>query len=99
MTSLRWYIRKDERPLDPEKAVMDLKFQEETRRILATLTPREEKIIRMRFGIREKAEYTPEETGKVFGVTRERIRQIEATAIRKLRHPQRIAKLEAVKGN
>lgn len=90
---------KDEHSIDPEKAVMDLNFQEETRKILATLSPREEKIVRMRFGIREKSEYTLEETGKVFGVTRERIRQIEATALRKLRHPQRIAALETVKGD
>lgn len=84
---------KDEHSPDPEKAVMDLNFQEETQKVLATLTPREEKIVRMRFGIREKSEYTLEETGKVFGVTRERIRQIEAIAIRKLRHPQRIVTL------
>lgn len=86
---------KDEHSPDPEKAVMNLNFQEETRRILATLTPREEKIIRMRFGIREKSEYTLEETGKTFSVTRERIRQIEATALRKLRQPQRIVTLKA----
>ena len=86
---------KDERSPDPEKAVIDLNFQEETRKILATLTPREEKIIRMRFGIREESDYTLEETGKVFGVTRERIRQIEATALRKLRHPQRTVTLKA----
>ena len=88
---------RDEHSPDPEKAVMDLNLQEETRRILTTLTPREEKIIRMRFGIREKSDYTLEETGRVFGVTRERIRQIEATALRKLRHPQRIATYKAVK--
>ena len=87
---------KDDHSPDPEKAAIDLNFQEETRRILATLTPREEKIIRMRFGIREKSDYTLEETGEVFGVTRERIRQIEATALRKLRHPQRITTLKAV---
>jgi len=86
---------KDERSPDPEKAAIDLNLQQETRRILTTLSPREEKIIRMRFGIREKAEYTLEETGKVFGVTRERIRQIEATALRKLRQPQRIVTLKA----
>src|SRR5712692_2212389 len=90
---------KDEHSADPEKAAMNLNFQEETQKILTTLTPREEKIVRMRFGIREKSEYTLEETGKVFGVTRERIRQIEATAVRKLRHQQRIANLKAVKGN
>jgi len=84
---------KDEHSTDPEKAVLDLNLQEETRRILATLSPREEKIIRMRFGIREKSEYTLEETGKIFSVTRERIRQIEAAALRKLRHPQRIITL------
>ena len=87
---------KDEHSLDPEKAVMDSHFQEETRRILATLTPREEKIVRMRFGIREKTDYTLEETGKIFGVTRERIRQIEATALRKLRHPRRMTVLKAI---
>ena len=87
---------RDEHSPDPEETVMDLNLQEETQRILTTLTPREEKIIRMRFGISEKAEYTLEETGKVFGVTRERIRQIEATALRKLRQPQRIVALAAV---
>jgi len=86
---------KDEHSADPEEVVIDLNLQKETWRILATLTPREEKIIRMRFGIREKAEYTLEETGKVFGVTRERIRQIEAVALRKLRDPKRIATLKA----
>jgi RNA polymerase primary sigma factor len=75
----------DERALDPEAHFMDLKFKEEMQRILTTLTPREEKIIRMRFGIREKSTHTLEETGKVFGITRERIRQIEAIALRKLR--------------
>lgn len=87
---------KDEHSPDPEKSIIDLNLQEETRRILSTLSPREEKIIRMRFGIREKSDYTLEETGEVFGVTRERIRQIEATALRKLRHPQRIAAYKAV---
>ena len=86
---------KDEHSPDPEKAIIDLNLQEETRRILSTLSPREEKIIRMRFGIREKSDYTLEETGEVFGVTRERIRQIEATALRKLRHPQRITAYKA----
>lgn len=75
----------DERALDPEAHFMDLKFKEEMQRILTTLTPREEKIIRMRFGIREKSTHTLEETGKVFGITRERIRQIEAIALKKLR--------------
>ena len=87
---------KDDHSPDPEKAVMDFHFQEEMRRILATLTPREEKIVRMRFGIREKMDYTLEETGKIFGVTRERIRQIEATALRKLRRPQRMTALRVI---
>jgi RNA polymerase primary sigma factor len=86
---------KDERCLDPEKATIDLHVKEETQKILRTLSPREEKILRMRFGIREKAEYTLEETGKIFGVTRERIRQIEALALRKLRTSQRLANLKA----
>jgi RNA polymerase primary sigma factor len=64
------------------------------RRILATLTPREEKVLRMRFGIGEKSDHTLEEVGKDFTVTRERIRQIEAKALRKLRHPTRSKKLK-----
>jgi RNA polymerase primary sigma factor len=59
------------------------------RKVLATLTPREERILRMRFGIGESSEHTLEEVGKDFSVTRERIRQIEAKALRKLRHPSR----------
>jgi RNA polymerase primary sigma factor len=77
---------KDEHSPDPELMVVDSDFREELQRILATLSPREEKIICMRFGIGEKSDHTLEETGKVFGVTRERIRQIEDTALRKLRH-------------
>jgi RNA polymerase primary sigma factor len=88
---------RDEHSPDPEKAAMELNLQEETQRILTTLSPREEKILRMRFGIREKSDYTLEETGKVFGITRERIRQIEAIALRKLRHPERIAACKALK--
>ncbi|MGH7825204.1 MAG: sigma-70 family RNA polymerase sigma factor [Candidatus Binatia bacterium] len=78
-------VIKDQHSPDPESIVIDSSLQEELQRILSTLSPREEKIIRMRFGIREKTDYTLEETGKVFGVTRERIRQIEAIALRKLR--------------
>jgi RNA polymerase primary sigma factor len=63
--------------------------RKEMHRILATLSAREEKILRMRFGINEKAEYTLEETGQLFGVSRERIRQIEAAALRKLRYAPR----------
>ncbi len=80
-------IRDDHSP-DPETTAISLDLQRETQRILRSLGPREEKILRMRFGIGEKAEYTLEETGKVFGITRERIRQIEASALRKLRRPR-----------
>jgi RNA polymerase primary sigma factor len=76
----------DEHSPDPELVVLDSDFREKMQRILATLSPREEKIICMRFGIGEKSDHTLEETGRVFGVTRERIRQIEDIAIRKLRH-------------
>jgi len=75
----------DENAVDPETLFMAVRFKEEMQRIVTTLTPREEKIICMRFGIREKSSYTLEETGKVFGITRERIRQIEAMALKKLR--------------
>lgn len=78
-------VIKDERALDPESVLADSRCREEIFNMLKRLSPREEKIIRMRFGIREKMNYTLEETGKVFGVTRERIRQIEAIALRKLR--------------
>ena len=79
-------VIRDEHSCDPELVVVDSNFREELQRILATLSPREERIICMRFGIGEKSDHTLEETGKVFGVTRERIRQIEDIAIRKLRH-------------
>ena len=79
---------KDSR-ISPSEAVINLILREQTAEVLKTLSPREEKIIRMRFGIGEKAEYTLEETGKVFGVTRERIRQLEEMALKKLRHPRR----------
>ena len=68
---------------------------EQTRKVLATLTPREEKVLRMRFGIGEKSDHTLEEVGQDFEVTRERIRQIEAKALRKLRHPSRSKRLRA----
>jgi len=76
---------KDERTPDIESLLTERRFREEIHKMLHRLSPREEKIIRMRFGIREKMNYTLEETGKVFGITRERIRQIEAIALRKLR--------------
>jgi RNA polymerase primary sigma factor len=78
-------VIRDEHALDPESLLIDIRCREEIHRILQKLSPREEKIIRMRFGIQEKMNYTLEETGKVFGVTRERVRQIEAIALRKLR--------------
>src|SRR5262245_48789438 len=79
----------DDHSPGPEANAVSLDFQRESQRILATLSPREEKIVRMRFGIGEKAEHTLEETGKIFGVSRERIRQIESSALKKLRHPRR----------
>jgi RNA polymerase primary sigma factor len=69
----------------PEAVLIEARFKEAMQKILTTLTPREEKIICMRFGIRDKTTHTLEEAGKVFGITRERIRQIEAIALKKLR--------------
>jgi len=85
----------DRQTLSPADAAMALSLEEQTRRVLATLTPREEQILRMRFGIEEKTDYTLEEVGQRFAVTRERIRQIEAKALRKLRNPARAKSLEA----
>jgi RNA polymerase primary sigma factor len=79
-------VIRDDRSPDPESQLIGLNLQEKLRQILTTLSPREEKIIRMRFGIKEKSDYTLEETGKVFHMTRERIRQIEAAALKKLRN-------------
>jgi len=79
----------------PVEDVINLRLTEEVEKVLATLTPREEKILRMRFGIGEKSDHTLEEVGRVFGVTRERIRQIEAKALRKLRQPHRSRGLES----
>jgi RNA polymerase primary sigma factor len=73
----------------PQQGVIDRCLSDETRKVLKTLTPREEKVLRLRFGIGEKSEHTLEEVGKDFSVTRERIRQIEAKALKKLRHPSR----------
>ena len=72
---------------------MNRNLQEQTRKTLSTLTPRQEKIVRMRFGIGEKADHTLEEVGQDYNLTRERIRQIEEKALRKLRHPIRSEKL------
>lgn len=74
--------------------MIDQSLSEQTRKVLATLTPREEKILRMRFGIDHNLDYTLEEVGKDFDVTRERIRQIESKALRKLRHPSRARQLK-----
>jgi len=84
----------DKKFMLPSEAAVSLNLAEQTRKILATLTPREEKVLRMRFGIGEKADHTLEEVGQDFAVTRERIRQIEAKALRKLRHPTRSRKLK-----
>ncbi|MDR3555854.1 MAG: RNA polymerase sigma factor RpoD [Syntrophobacteraceae bacterium] len=85
----------DKRVASPVDAVINLNLSEQTRKALATLTPREEKVLRMRFGIGEKADHTLEEVGQDFTVTRERIRQIEAKALRKLRHPSRRKELKS----
>jgi len=84
----------DKKFMLPSDASVNLNLAEQTRKILATLTPREEKVLRMRFGIGEKSDHTLEEVGQDFSVTRERIRQIEAKALRKLRHPTRSRKLK-----
>ena len=85
----------DKSAVSPSEAVIGMNLAEQTRRVLATLTPREEKVLRMRFGIGEKSDHTLEEVGQDFEVTRERIRQIEAKALRKLRHPSRAKRLKA----
>ncbi|MBK8010477.1 MAG: RNA polymerase sigma factor RpoD [Deltaproteobacteria bacterium] len=85
----------DKSAVSPSEAVISMNLAEQTRRVLATLTPREEKVLRMRFGIGERSDHTLEEVGQDFEVTRERIRQIEAKALRKLRHPSRAKRLKA----
>ncbi|MEZ4820112.1 MAG: RNA polymerase sigma factor RpoD [Bdellovibrionota bacterium] len=89
----------DKNAINPGDAVVGMSLSEQTRRVLATLTPREEKVLRMRFGIGEKSDHTLEEVGQDFDVTRERIRQIEAKALRKLRHPSRAKKLKTFSDN
>lgn len=84
----------DEKSPSPAEAAIESDLTDQTKRVLATLTPREEKVLRMRFGVGEKQDYTLEEVGKVLGVTRERVRQIEAKAIRRLRHPTRVKLLK-----
>jgi RNA polymerase primary sigma factor len=85
----------DKKIISPGEAVVNHNLGEQTRKVLTTLTPREEKVLRMRFGIGEKSDHTLEEVGRDFSVTRERIRQIEAKALRKLRHPSRSKKLKS----
>jgi len=89
----------DKRIMTPSDAVVNINLQEQTRKVLATLTPREEQVLRMRFGIGEKSDHTLEEVGQKFTVTRERIRQIEAKALRKLRHPSRSKRLKSFMEN
>jgi RNA polymerase primary sigma factor len=81
--------------VSPAEAVININLKEQTASVLQTLTPREEQVIRMRFGIGDGSEHTLEEVGQKFSVTRERIRQIEAKALRKLRHPSRSRRLKA----
>ena len=83
----------DKKVAPPGDAAVNRSLHEQTKKVLSSLTPREEKVLRMRFGIGEKADHTLEEVGQDFDVTRERIRQIEAKALRKLRHPSRSKKL------
>jgi RNA polymerase primary sigma factor len=85
----------DRRVTSPSEAVINLNLREQTAEVLKTLSPREEKIIKMRFGLQDGSEHTLEEVGQFFAVTRERIRQIEAKALRKLRHPSRSHRLRA----
>ena len=85
----------DKSIVSPSESVISVNLADQTRKVLATLTPREEKVLRMRFGIGEKSDHTLEEVGQDFEVTRERIRQIEAKALRKLRHPSRSKRLKS----
>jgi RNA polymerase primary sigma factor len=85
----------DKKIMSPVEAVTKFDLSEQTRKVMTTLTPREEKVLRKRFGVGEKADHTLEEVGREFNVTRERIRQIEAKALRKLRHPRRRKILES----
>ncbi len=85
----------DRQGLSPSESVINLNLREQTAEVLKTLSPREEKIVKMRFGLQDGSEHTLEEVGQHFAVTRERIRQIEAKALRKLRHPSRSHRLRA----
>jgi RNA polymerase primary sigma factor len=81
--------------VSPADAVININLKEMTEQVLNMLTPREERVIKLRFGLEDGTEHTLEEVGQKFGVTRERIRQIEAEALRKLRHPSRSRQLRA----
>ncbi len=85
----------DRQGVSPSESVINLNLREQTAEVLKTLSPREEKIVKMRFGLQDGSEHTLEEVGQHFAVTRERIRQIEAKALRKLRHPSRSHRLRA----
>jgi RNA polymerase primary sigma factor len=85
----------DKNLLDPGETFVNKNLAEQTRKVLATLTPREERVLRMRFGIGRDSDHTLEQVGQDFEVTRERIRQIEAKALRKLRHPSRSKRLRS----
>ena len=85
----------DKNAVQPLEAATLANLREATTRVLATLTPREERVLRMRFGIGMNTDHTLEEVGQQFSVTRERIRQIEAKALRKLKHPSRSRKLRS----
>ena len=85
----------DTATLAPTDAALFASLRDITKEVLDSLTPREAKVLRMRFGIEMNTDHTPEEVGKEFDVTRERIRQIEAKALRKLRHPSRSEKLRS----
>ncbi len=85
----------DKNGIDPQGALLEANLAASTREVLATLAPREAQVLKMRFGIGERANHTLEEVGNDFAVTRERIRQIEAKALRKLKHPSRSRKLRS----
>jgi RNA polymerase primary sigma factor len=85
----------DRAVVSPSDAVINVNLKEQMAQVLRTLTTREEKVIKMRFGLEDGSEHTLEEVGQSFAVTRERIRQIEAKALRKLRHPSRSLQFEA----
>jgi RNA polymerase primary sigma factor len=89
----------DKKIAAPREAIVNQDLREQTKEVLSTLTPRQEKIVRLRFGIEENAEYTLEEVGEEYNLTRERIRQIEAKAIRTLKHPSRSKKLRTFMEN